>query len=667
MKLLKFFIYYILGIIGILCISTAPFIFRGEGLVDFGLYYDETIHIFKDFINQDNWAYQFRGEALNPFTFLWEPYKYSMTILVGALLLGFGVAVALAFITVLLPKPLVAGIKRLLGLFEAIPDLMMAFLLQFVVVLIYKQTGTIIIPFSTLGDDKIYAAPIVVLAILPLISLFRVILLLVEEEMVKHYVEFGLSKGLKQKTLVVTHVFRNIIKSTFYHSKLIVWGALSSLFVVEYMFNINGVSNFILEDFRAMVIASVLIMFFTPFYILYQGVELVTESGAHQIEELKPSSYFSVGSRKHGSWKKTLRSSLAEIGAHFKNRKFLFGFMIIALMLVISFGHSIINDVEVVNHGLVYDDEGNLLSTVPHPPSEYVILGSDFIGDDVLDQILAGAKYTILFAGLIAFFRVLFGFLLAIPYALFVPQSIKRGIERFVDGFHFMPLSLIATILLSPVLWGTTRGFEYTFSERLIVEVAVLSILVIPLVTVLFGNEMKLLMKQDYIKSAVVLGGSASHLLRQHLIPHLRSKVGIVFGQQFIQVLLIFIHLGLFNLFLGGTSVLIDNGMYLSPPHSVTYEWSGLISSAREAFMTGHYWIVIPVFIAFITLTIAMQFVVEGIQEVQQKRVGLYVDDRSLLKKIFSRKKKQSQTPANEKSLAPESFSFVKEDQKYII
>nr|WP_276608241.1 ABC transporter permease subunit [Aquibacillus halophilus] len=253
------------------------------------------------------------------------------------------------------------------------------------------------------------------------------------------------------------------------------------------------------------------------------------------------------------------------------------------------------------------------------------------------------------------------GFLLAIPFAMLIKDRTRNAIVRMVDSMHFLPMSLIAIVILGPILRGSTSGFDYSFFERMLMETVVLTLLVVPLLTVLIGNEIKLTLDQEFIAGARVLGGNTKHIIWRHLLPHLGSKLGIIFGQQFIQVLLVLIHLGLFSLFLGGTSMMYDQS-YKAPPHSVTFEWSGLISSTREALMTGHYWIIVPVFIAFIVVIIMMQLIIEGIKEVQQERVGVAVKRSKWLTKLLNRKKgKIEEIPT---SLNTDSFTFVKSDNQ---
>lgn len=348
---------------------------------------------------------------------------------------------------------------------------------------------------------------------------------------------------------------------------------------------------------------------------------------------------------------------LKGFGAHLKNPKFLIGFLIIFGILVVSVGHSIIKEEPVRQYVLVYDEDGGLVSSKPHPPSKYVPMGSDLLGYSISDQLITGAKYTILFASAVALLRMIVGFICAIPYVFMLNNKWRRMVEKLVDGFHYLPLTVLAIVLLAPFIMGSIGGFEYSLTERILVQGLILTILVVPLLTVLIGNEMRLILGKEFINGARVLGASNLQIIKKHLMPHLSARLGLIFGQQFIQVLVLLMHLGLFGLFLGGTSVMFD-AVYKAPPHSVTYEWSGLISNSRESFMTGRYWIVVPVFIAFMVVIIAMQLIVQGIQEVQQRRVGVGIKGVNRMKKLFTRKKKVTNTTREETIVKPEDFHF---------
>jgi peptide/nickel transport system permease protein len=152
-------------------------------------------------------------------------------------------------------------------------------------------------------------------------------------------------------------------------------------------------------------------------------------------------------------------------------------------------------------------------------------------------------------------------------------------------------------------------GFVYSFTERVLIEVFVLTMLTLPILGVLIGNESSSVMKKDYIYSARALGASKWHLIRKHILPSLKEKFVIMFGQQVVQVLLLFSHLGLLKLFFGGTFVSYDP-LFKDPPSSYTLE-SGLIGDAQRYLLTA-IWIPLTPIIFFAITIYAVNLMVEG-------------------------------------------------------
>ncbi|UOQ45297.1 ABC transporter permease subunit [Halobacillus salinarum] len=642
MKIIKFAVYYLLGLAGILFISASPALFTNGSFFELSSYFASLQHLFTQIVQPDQWVYHFKGRPVPLLQYLWEPYTYSMTIFFSGIVLGFILALLLSLGTFFLPNWAKQLVGRLLNVLEAVPDLLLAFCLQLFVVWFYKQTS-LLIPFASVGQEKVYMLPIIAIAILPMVSLYKVMLMLIDEEMTKSYVQMAKSKGIEKGDVLNVHILRNVVKSAFYHSKIILWASLSSLLIIEYIFNIHGITDAFIQDFTPIVSAVILFMLFTPFFVLYQGTELFifNDRSVEQHVDFKMNSFIGQGAVKanKNSWKQVL----SEAGAHFKNWKFLLGFTVIGGILVTSIIYTMTADPLIDKYYHIYNDEHRLVSAAPHSP-KYVFLGTDSLGFSIFDELLAGAKYTILFAFIIAFLRMFIGFVLAVPFAFFLPNRLQRGIEKLVDGMHFLPQTIIAFILLAPVLSMPPGGFTTTMSERIIYQGFVLTLVVVPLIVTLFGNEMKLIMRQEFVMSTKILGGSSLHLLWKHLLPHLSARMGIVFGQQFIQTLLIFIHLGVFSLFFGGTK-LTHGGLMQDPPRSMTYEWSGLIGSAKNSLMTGHWWLIIPALVSFMILILSMQLIVQGIKEVQQKRVGVPVEHTNWLKRLLPQRSKPGVQP----------------------
>ncbi|UOQ44235.1 ABC transporter permease subunit [Halobacillus salinarum] len=617
MKAIRVLLYYFIGLFGIIGVSIIPKVMEEHGFISPVEFSQAYFHFLISLPHHETWVYHFgeRSEAILPYLF--PPYVYSMKIFTGAIAFGFVAALLLGIVTMLLPACFRRVLIRLSQLLETIPELLFAFGLQLFIVYIYKQTGVLLFHYANY-EREIVLLPTFTLSILPMISFYRILLFYMKEEQRKEYVEFARSKGIRSFALILNHILRNLLPYLYQHGKIIIWSTLSSLLVVEYIFNIHGLTAFLLEDFRPIVIAVALTFLFTPFYILFYVFQ-----EWEQKEEFKP---ISVGPVFMPSW--SIRSAIAQLNGksvirtamkwiksmlrYLKNKKVLGGLLFLVGFSLYSFIYSALKNNELTQKRFLYGEDGKISDIPPHPPSSEFLLGSDQFGFSIADKIVFGAKYTILFAAGIAVLRVIVGFLLAIPYAYFLHGKWKRVIDHMVNVLYFLPLSILAYLLLKPVLWGFKGDWPLGYHERMLYEIILLALLAVPLVMTAIGNEMKLILQREYVTNSHVLGGRGVHVFRKHVLPEIASRFGILFGRQYIQVLLLFVHLGLFQLFFGGTFVNPPD-----PPMSVSFEWSGLLGDAKNLLITGPYWMIIPVLGAFMVIILTMQFIVEGIEEVQ--------------------------------------------------
>ncbi|MFP7297126.1 ABC transporter permease subunit [Neobacillus niacini] len=652
MKFVRLITYYILGIISIFFVSIFPQYFSTRENPDTPGYFEQLITFGKDLFKPETWIYKFETSQTGgaPMMEIMGPaFIYSMQILLGALLAGFGIALFLALGSAFLPKAVLTPVKRLLDILESVPDLILATLLQVLSILIFKTFGLDLFEVASY-KEKAYFAPIVTLAILPLVSMFKILLLMIEEEFLKVYVTFVKSKGIDKFNILIRHILKNIMPLSFHHIKIIIWGTLSSQFIIERIFNVHGLTYFLLGNFQPITIFVTLGLIFSPFYFLFQLVDFWLKEDQPLSYETRRSSWqhkmaigniigvvkrffenilFSLQSinlRKLSPFRPMI-NVLFTFGRHMKNWKFALG----AIFFIITISYSIFYSVTTDNHvdqvRLYYAEDGaTLLSAMPHAPTKPFFFGSDKLGFSLFDQLVIGAKYTLIFALLIALLRVLGGLLFGVIYAFHLGPRTQHWLGKLIDSIHFLPLSMVAYILLAPILMPAFTGFgyefTYTFTERVLLEMFILTILVVPLTSVLLGKEIKRVLDYEFIASARVLGGSRFHLFWRHIFPHIGPRLTILLGTQFIQVLLIFIHLGIFKFFFGGTKLDFDP-MGADPPMSITHEWSGLIGEiGRTTIASGRYWY-LWILAAFMLAIFAMQLIIQGVKEVQQVKVGV--------------------------------------------
>ncbi|ENQ3080848.1 ABC transporter permease subunit [Bacillus sp. WLY-B-L8] len=201
-----------------------------------------------------------------------EPYTYSFTILFAALFLSIFVAVSIAYFYFLSSKWIKNMIQRTVFVLEAIPDVMIMICIQMFFMWYFRQTGELPVHIMTFNENKAYILPILCLSVLPTIQMFRMMILYIEEERIKPYVEVAYGKGLSPSYIIRKHLFKNIFIHLFHHSKMIFVFLLSNLFVLECVFNISGIIQFLIRTnhFSTSITCIILFIIVMPFYLLFQ-------------------------------------------------------------------------------------------------------------------------------------------------------------------------------------------------------------------------------------------------------------------------------------------------------------------------------------------------------------------------------------------------------------
>ncbi|UYZ21546.1 hypothetical protein [Mesobacillus jeotgali] len=101
----------------------------------------------------------------------------------------------------------------------------------------------------------------------------QIIVLKIFEELDKQYILLAKAKGLSYFYMLNVHVVRNISQDLKGHFKTIVWMMLSTLFMVEYIFNLNGLMLFNIKYVSVELFVFSCILFFTPFFLIYRLID----------------------------------------------------------------------------------------------------------------------------------------------------------------------------------------------------------------------------------------------------------------------------------------------------------------------------------------------------------------------------------------------------------
>lgn len=300
-----------------------------------------------------------------------------------------------------------------------------------------------------------------------------------------------------------------------------------------------------------------------------------------------------------------------------KHRLFLSGFLFLLLLSSASLAYSIFFHGSIPETKFLYDANDKLIGKSPLSPSAVPPLGTDQTGRHFAHLLLEGAKYTIGIAVVVASLRIFIGFIIGFMFNN-VLSRFHQWAAGLVNAFYYIPASLLCYVLLSSVIvrHGEIGGMSYTFLERAAFELIILTVIAVPVTSLLIANQLRHIYEKEFITGARLLGGNRPHVLKKHVLPHIWPRLLIQFGQEVVQVLILLIHLGLFHLLFGGT-VEIDPGASNRMPVyiSSSNEWSGMIGNGFEHL--NHWpWFFVSPMIAFALVILAFNLMVKGMEDV---------------------------------------------------
>ncbi|MFJ8354025.1 ABC transporter permease [Bacillus paramycoides] len=325
--------------------------------------------------------------------------------------------------------------------------------------------------------------------------------------------------------------------------------------------------------------------------------------------------------------------------------RFWFGVTFLSVLMIVSIGNTLIFDGNIRELTMMYNEKGEL-EAAPFSPSSKFWFGSDDKGRDLVQLIIEGAKWTVGASIVIAFLRVAIGGVIGLLLGMYSKRSFPV-ISSFFDPFSIVPMVMISYFMLNEVLTFDSGEEVVPLYLRVAFQIIVLACLAVPTVMLYIAQEVKRIKKEEFILAATVLGGSKWQRLKRHIWPHLLPSFLLLVAQQFVSTLLLLLHLGLLQLFFGGT--ITFSGM---DPDSVTKEWTGLIGQ-NFRHLTTHTWIVlIP--IAFYSMTILSGSLISNSM---QDAIKLGNVRRANRKKEEVKVEKQIQPTVND-------FSFYREVQK---
>ncbi|RAN76344.1 MULTISPECIES: ABC transporter permease [Bacillus] len=315
-----------------------------------------------------------------------------------------------------------------------------------------------------------------------------------------------------------------------------------------------------------------------------------------------------------------------------RDKRFWLGGLFLTILMVLSIGNTVFNDGNIHKVILQYDKTG-YPEVPPFPPSMQFLFGTDRAGYDLLNLIIEGAKWTIGFAIVVAILRMVLGVIIGFLLGAYVKRGFKK-IEAFFDSFTIVPMVMICYFILSEVLIYANGTIPAPFYQRLLFQLAVIVLLSVPTLSLYVANEVRKLQTEEFVEAAKILGGGKLYIVVKHILPHLVPTFIIMLMQQFVQTLTLLLHLGLINLFFGGTV------LYGDEADSVTHEWTGLIGMYYPS-LSADTWIPMVPIIFFSLTVLAANKITDSIQDSLERNRTASISVKNTNKSVL-------QVPENE-------------------
>jgi peptide/nickel transport system permease protein len=90
-----------------------------------------------------------------------------------------------------------------------------------------------------------------------------------EEEFNKPYIDTAKSKGIRRFRILWRHVLPNTLLSVLHQSRNILWLMLSNLLMVEFIFNIYGITSLARINGSPAIFTISMILLFVPIFLVF--------------------------------------------------------------------------------------------------------------------------------------------------------------------------------------------------------------------------------------------------------------------------------------------------------------------------------------------------------------------------------------------------------------
>ncbi|MDF2946203.1 MAG: putative rane protein [Bacillales bacterium] len=299
---------------------------------------------------------------------------------------------------------------------------------------------------------------------------------------------------------------------------------------------------------------------------------------------------------------------------YLRSWKVIIGLTYFVLLLLLSFSYTYYWKEFIPEPALTHFENGKFVAKAPFTPLEVLPFGSDRFGNNNLLKIIEGAKFTIILVLIIVALRMILSSILGYLLST-LGKKIISFFSKIFEAVYYVPVVFIVFLLMFPL----TNRYIVLESNSLdqitliIVQVSILVAVGLPALVMYFTNEIVYFNNEDYVVASKIMGGRSFWIYRKHFLRVFRKPLIITFFQQCIQVLILFTHLAIFRIFIGGNKE-INLDIDLSIQVSLSNEWGGLISADLREMQLAP-WIPLSVLTVFAITIFMLQLIIQGLTE----------------------------------------------------
>jgi peptide/nickel transport system permease protein len=263
-----------------------------------------------------------------------------------------------------------------------------------------------------------------------------------------------------------------------------------------------------------------------------------------------------------------------------RNNTLVIGSICFVLLLLISFVGPYLPMIDKeLNEEPVRMIDGKIIS-LPFPPSELNLLGTDDKGRDLLSLIVVGAKETLLIVFVIALVR----YIIAIPLG-----AISSNSTGILHWLLFKWNSIFSTI---PTLFAAILLLKLPFvilaENRTLWIILILAFLEVGRISHVFQQQVHSLSKATFVESGLMVGNSKLGIYIRYFLPYLIPQVIVNFVLDLGKVMLLLGQLGFLSIFISQTFITYDLGIGQLINQSAA--WPQLLSESYT-HIRRHFWI----------------------------------------------------------------------------